>query len=123
MIRVTVQWTDTAKKQLVGLPKKAQRGLARKVGSLADSDPRRAGKALVGPFMGYRRITYGRYRALFSADEHKLANGNILIHMKVTVVAVGIRKERDRHDVYKVAKKLVDLGIIPSHETQDDEHE
>jgi mRNA interferase RelE/StbE len=116
--RVTIQWTATAKELLAGLPKKEARGIYRKVGELRDSDPRQAGKPLVGPFQGYRRVTYGRYRAIFGVEEEKLPSGDCLLHVKVRVVAVGIRKERDKIDVYRVAQKLIQLGVIPSKEAE-----
>ena len=61
---------------------------------------------------GYRSIKYSRYRVLFSTETEDLAGGDILVHVIVTVVLVGIRKARDKKDVYEVAKKLVALGII-----------
>ena len=33
----------------------------------------------------------------------------------------GIRKERDKKDIYQVAKKLLELGLIPSLEAEEDE--
>lgn len=110
---VTIQWTKTARELLLEMPKKEARGIYRKIGELSDSDPRQAGKPLVGPFQGYRRVTYGRYRAIFRVDEEKLASGDALLQVKVTVVATGIRKEHDKKDVYKVAQKLFELGLIP----------
>lgn len=88
------------------------RGLYQKMDSLRQADPRKAGKALVGPFQGFRRLTYGRFRAIFVVTEERLVSGVHVFHVKVTVVAVGIRKDRDKHDVYKVAKKLVELGLL-----------
>jgi mRNA interferase RelE/StbE len=127
-IRVTVRWTATAKESLVRLPKPVQRGFIRKIGDLRDSDPRQAGKSLTGPLKGYRSITHGRYRALFSVEEEPIVGGDILLHVLVHVEAVGIRKEHDKRDVYTVAKKLVELGLIPFREIElsessDDEDE
>jgi mRNA interferase RelE/StbE len=121
MIRVTIQWTETAKNHLLGLPKAVQKGLVKKIGKLRDSDPRQAGKPLVGPFAGYRRITYGRYRAILGIEEEKTAGGGVLIHVKVTVVAAGIRKEHDKKDIYRIAQKLVDLGLIPAEQLPESE--
>jgi len=59
-------------------------------------------------------MTHGRYRVIFSVDEDELESGDLLLRVKVVVVAAGIRKERDKRDVYHVAQKLVKLGIIPS---------
>lgn len=98
------------------MPIKVKKGIFAKIGELADSDPRQAGKALVGPFQGMRRVTYGRYRAIFNVEEEHIASGDVLIHVTVRVIAVGIRKERDKKDIYKVAQKLVELGLIRAQE-------
>lgn len=110
--RVDIKWTETANNLLLQLPKKDARGIFQKISGLRDSDPRKAGKALVGPFQGYRRVTYGRYRAIFSVEEEKLTDDCYRLLVRVIVVAVGIRKERDKRDVYRVAKKLLDLGLL-----------
>ena len=119
MIRVTVQWTETAKNLLADLPKPIRKGLIRKIGTLRDSDPRLAGKALIGPLQGYRSITHGRYRALFSVAEECSAGGDVVLHVTVHVEAVGIRRDRDKKDVYKIAQKLAELGLIPDRATSD----
>lgn len=75
-------------------------------------DPKRAYKPLQGPLQGFYRITYGRYRAIYTVDEEELANDDVLVHIKILFVAVGIRKEHDKKDVYRVAQKLLDLGLL-----------
>ncbi len=42
--------------------------------------------------------------------EHK--NGDLLIEYTVRVVLAGMRKEGDRQDVYRLAQKLADLGLL-----------
>ncbi len=116
MMQVTVQWAETAKNHLAGLPKPIRKGLIRKIGALRESDPRLAGKPLIGPLMGYRSIKHGRYRAIFSVVEERAADGETLLRVCVYVEAVGIRRERDKKDVYKLAQKLVELGLIPDRE-------
>jgi mRNA interferase RelE/StbE len=88
--------------------------LYKKIGNLRDSDPRKAGKPLTGPLEGLRSITHGRYRAIFSVDEEEIAGEEVRLHVRVVVEVVGIRKERDKRDVYKIATKLVELGLVPS---------
>ena len=110
---VTIHWTKTAAKCLLALPAKVRQGLVAKIEALRKSDPRQAGKPLVGPFQGYRRVVYSRYRAIFSVTEEKYAAGATRVTIKVIVVAAGIRKERDKKDIYQVAKKLLELGLIP----------
>jgi len=120
-LRVTVQWTQTAKDLLAGLPKPIRKGLIRKIGALRDSDPRQAGKPLIGPLQGYRSITHGRYRAILSVEEERGAHGEVVLRVRVYVEAVGIRRDRDKKDVYKIAQKLVELGLIPDRESSDPE--
>ena len=84
-------------------------------------DPRKAYKPLVHPLQGYYRLTYGRFRAIYSVEEEKLADGNSLIYIRVRFIAVGMRKERDRNDIYAIAKKLVEMGVIPIEDDADDE--
>jgi hypothetical protein len=102
----------------MGLPKSIAQGIYGKIDALKKSDPRRAGKPLTGPFVSFRSLTYGRYRAIFRVVEERLANGDALLRVQLTVVAVGIRKERDKNDVYKVAQRLIDLGIIQAHSVE-----
>jgi len=111
--RIAIQWTQTAKDGLAKLPLNIRRGLlesARKLGDVAD--PRAPGKPLIGPLQGYYRIRQSRYRAIYSVQEDKLANGKVLVYVQVRFVAVGIRKEGDKNDVYKLASKLMNLGLL-----------
>ncbi len=119
--RIVIQWTDTAKSQLALFDKKVRRGLLNKADALRHcSDPRRAHKALVGPLAGHFRMTYGRYRAIYSVKEEKLASGDVLVYVRVQFVAVGQRKERDKRDIYKVAEKMLGSGVISLPKTKDE---
>lgn len=119
--RVIVQWTTTAKKHLATLPPKVRRGLLDKVNILRNSgDPTKGQKTLTGRLQGYYRVTYGRYRLVYSVEEETLANGDKLIHVRVVVVAVGLRKALDRGDIYNVAMKLIELGLIDGDVNEDE---
>ena len=111
--RVDIQWTDTAKRQLVSLPPEVRRGLLTKADNLRHcDDPRKACKPLVGPLAGYYRITYARYRAIYLVEEDKLASGDVFVRVRVLFAAAGKRKERDREDIYKIAEKMLHFGMI-----------
>jgi mRNA interferase RelE/StbE len=71
------------------------------------TDPEKQGKALGGSLRGLRSIYvyHERYRILYRVDQ-----GQVI----VTVVAVGIRKEGDRQDIYALAKKLLRSGLLGS---------
>jgi hypothetical protein len=76
---------------------------------LRSGDPRKASKPLVGPLAGYYRITYARYRAVYSVQEELLVGGERILHLRVIFIAAGVRKERDKRDIYRIAEKLVRL--------------
>ena len=69
-------------------------------------DPEKQGKALVKELAGFRSIhAGGRYRIIFKIEKDPDV---------VWIVAAGIRKEGDQKDIYKLAKKLLKLGLIDS---------
>jgi mRNA-degrading endonuclease RelE of RelBE toxin-antitoxin system len=122
--RVIVRWTETAKSQLADLPPKVRRGLLAKAKELTTcADPRSAHKPLVGPLEGFFRIVYSRYRAVYTVRDDQLANGDTLATVEVLFVAAGQRKVHDKKDVYRIAQKLVELGIIQPDKEDDDEAE
>lgn len=111
--RVIIQWTETAKDSLARLPRNARKGLLAKADTLFDcSDPRNAFKPLTGPLSGYYRITYGRYRAIYTVEEEELTNGETVITIRIRFVAAGIRKESDKKDVYNFALRLLERGLL-----------
>ena len=121
--RVKIQWTETARSQLAKLDPKVRKGILAKAALLRDSDdPRSAHKPLAGPLRDYYRLTYGRYRAIYAVEEEDLASGDSLIHVRVLFVAAGKRKEHDKRDIYKIAQRIVEAGLIdPDELGQDDE--
>ena len=69
-------------------------------------DPEKQGKALVKELAGFRSIhAGGRYRIIFKIEKDPDV---------IWIVAAGIRKEGDQKDIYKLAKKLLKLGLIDS---------
>ena len=111
--RVRVLWTATAKEALARLPYKARKGLLEKADNLLTAnDPTQLGKPLTGPLAGYYRLAYSRYRAVYSVEEQTLASGEVVVQVTVRFVAAGQRKEGDKRDVYRLAKKLIELGGI-----------
>ena len=113
MDRVTIQWTETARSGLAKLPRKVRRGLLDKANELKGSDdPRDSHKPLKGSLSGYYRICYSRYRAVYTVSEKPGPGGGSRLRIFILFVAVGIRKEGDKKDIYRLAKKLVDLGLI-----------
>jgi mRNA interferase RelE/StbE len=113
-IEVRVQWTATAVESLKALPVKVRKGIVAKVGELGTGggDPREAHKPLFGPLQGIYSIKFSRYRILYSVKEERRAGGEVCVFVYVRVLLAGIRKERDRKDIYAVAQKLVRMGVI-----------
>ncbi len=68
-------------------------------------DPEKQGKPLTGGFAGYRSIRAAgqRYRIIYRVERQRVI---------IDIVAVGLRKEGDRRDIYEVARKLLKLGLV-----------
>lgn len=72
-----------------------------------ETDPEKQGKPLLGPLQGFRsvRVYRERYRILYRVDRTEVT---------VMVVALGIRKEGDRQDIYTLAQKILRSGLLGS---------
>jgi mRNA interferase RelE/StbE len=115
MANVVIQWTATATAALAKLPRKVRRGLLDKANELKTaSDPAAVHKPLTDVLQGYYRISYGRYRAIYRVDREKGQGGMVVLRVRVLFVAAGIRKEGDKGDVYRLAQRLVRLGLVDS---------
>ncbi|MDX2039607.1 MAG: type II toxin-antitoxin system mRNA interferase toxin, RelE/StbE family [Acidobacteriota bacterium] len=68
-------------------------------------EPEKQGKPLTAELAGYRslRAIGQRYRIIYRLDGEKVV---------VTVVAVGIRKEGDKKDIYTLAQKLLRARLL-----------
>jgi mRNA interferase RelE/StbE len=86
--------------------RRVQKTIATCIDNLA-KEPEKQGKPLRGELASYRSLrTAGqRYRIIYRVDQDQVL---------VLVVAVGIRKEGDRQDIYALAKKLLRSGLLGS---------
>jgi len=68
-------------------------------------EPEQQGKPMREELMGFRSLrTVGqRYRIIYRVDRNRVL---------VIIVAIGLRKEGDRNDIYRLAQKLVRLRLI-----------
>jgi mRNA interferase RelE/StbE len=101
----SIHWTEQAKLMLKEIGDgRIQEGIVKRV-EILGVDPEKQGKPLVGELIGLRSVqTMGqRYRIIYRVEHRKIC---------IVIVAVGIRKERDRHDVYTLAQKLVRLHLV-----------
>ncbi len=97
--------THTAKRMLREI---TDRRIARKVAETIEKlkyTPDLQGKPLISDLIGYRSVrTVGqRYRVIYTVEDSIVT---------VFVVAVGIRKEEGKNDVYTLARKLLRRGLL-----------
>ena len=97
--------TSTALKLLEAI---ADRRIREKIRDRIDGlahDPEQQGYPLGGTLAGIRslRVVGQRYRILYRVERTKVL---------VIVFAVGLRKEGDRHDIYRLAEKLIRLRFV-----------
>lgn len=101
----TVEFNEAAKKQLAGIKdKRICTKILERAEALA-TDPEKQGKELGGELEGYRsvRAASQRYRIIYRIDGENVV---------VVVVSLGIRKEGDKKDVYKLTQRLFKLGLL-----------
>lgn len=97
----------TAKKQLSAITDlRIRQNISKRIDRLR-YDPDSQGKLLADELEGYRslRAVGQRYRIIYKVEASSVV---------VTIVALGIRKDGDRADVYVLAKKLAHLGLLDS---------
>jgi mRNA interferase RelE/StbE len=67
-------------------------------------EPDKQGKKLVKDLSGFRSVlAVGRYRIIYKIDKQ-----TVIIY----VLAAGIRKEGDKKDIYEIARKLLNAGLL-----------
>ena len=95
--------SEVAKKYLQSIDPKTRDIIGRKIGDLKES-PEKRGKQLTGTLAEYRSIqAAGRYRLIYEIRKREII---------VYIIAIGIRKEGSRIDVYETLKKIVKLGLF-----------
>ncbi len=83
--------------------KKIQRTIIDRIEGLSH-DPDKQGKGLVKKLSGFRSIhAAGKYRIIYTIEKKTVV---------AYVLAAGIRKEGDKKDIYKIAKKLLNAGLL-----------
>jgi len=103
--RYSVLWTAAAKEMLAGIPdRRIRKMIFERAGALA-TEPKNQGKPMIGSLAGFRslRVAGQRFRIVYRIEDKLVV---------VYVVAVGIRAEGSRKDIYSLAKRLVRLGIV-----------
>ena len=90
--------------------------IARKIADTIDRlkhEPDKQGTPLVDDLLGYRKIRAvgQRYRVIYTLEDEIVT---------VFVVALGIRKEGDKSDIYALVRKLLRRGLL---EPTEQEHQ
>jgi mRNA interferase RelE/StbE len=104
-----VEITPFALKQLQDITdKRVRNNLFERIEELSN-DPERQGKPLRNELGGLRcvRVIGQRYRIVYKVERDRVI---------VVVVAVGIRKEGDRSDIYQIAERLMRSPWIHFHD-------
>ena len=99
-----IRWTETALRMAEEIrDRRIRAAVFRRVGDLARAPE--LGKPLIGELAGYHslRAVGQRFRILYRIERDRLT---------VLVVAVGLRKEGDRADIYRLAQKLVRQRLL-----------
>jgi mRNA interferase RelE/StbE len=68
-------------------------------------NPEQVGKPLAGELAGYRslRAAHQEFRIIYRVNREEI---------EVLVVAIGRRKEGDRDDIYRLAKRWLQQGLL-----------
>lgn len=97
--------TPTAMRMLTGI---TDRRIREKIATVIDrlaEEPEKQGKAMLGELADFRsiRAVGQRYRVIYTVKGEEIV---------VIVVAVGIRRDGARDDIYNLTKKLLRLGLL-----------
>jgi mRNA interferase RelE/StbE len=101
----SIELTEVAVSHLTAISdRQVQRQIAARIDWLAE-EPEKKGKPLRGELAGLYSVRAAgqRYRIIYGLDQ-----GRVIVY----VVALGIRKEGDRTDIFSLAQKLVASGLI-----------
>ena len=94
-----------AEKQLAEIrDRRIRESIGKRISAL-EYEPELQGKPLIDELGGYRsvRAVSQRYRIIYKVEDEQVT---------ILVVALGIRKDGDKKDVYNLAKKLIRLGLL-----------
>ncbi len=103
MYRIVIQ--PTAFKLLREISdRRIRQKISDRIDKLKES-PEMQGKSLIGELDGYYsvRAVGQRYRIIYTIEQTQVT---------VMIVALGIRKDGSKQDVYALAKKLLRLGLL-----------
>lgn len=99
-----IKLTQIAAEHIRNIDSRTKKQILNKIESLKE-DPLLLGKPLKGPLKEFRSVRAAgqRFRIIYKVQEADII---------VIIVAVGIRKEGDKKDIYELMKKLINIGLI-----------
>lgn len=105
MKKYEIEITELALKMLTDIKDNRIKKKVIETIDLLEYEAEKKGKPMIDDLIGYKSIrSVGqRYRVLYKIDNEKVI---------VFVVALGIRKDGDKKDIYSLAKKLIQQGLI-----------
>lgn len=110
-MRYGIEITPVALETLKGMKdRRIARQIVQRTDRLGDG-PEKQGKPLLGELGGYGSVRAAgqRYRVMYKTQDTSVI---------VVIIAIGIRKEGDKKDIYKLVRKMIQLNLIePSFET------
>ena len=98
-----IKLTKIAAENLQKIDSKTQTQIINKIDSFK-AEPLLLGKRLKGSLKEFRSVRAAgqRYRIIYKVHEEEI----------VIIVAVGIRKEGDKKDIYELMKKYIKIGFL-----------
>ena len=99
-----IKLTKISADQIKAIEKTARNQILNKIESLREN-PELFGKQLRGPLKEYRSVRAAgqRYRIIYKIFKEEVV---------IIVLAVGIRKEGDKKDIYELMKKYIKTGLL-----------
>ncbi len=100
--RFNLRWSAQARAMLISISDRRVREKVVEQVRVLITEPEKQGKPLIGELSGYRslRAVGQRYRIIYRVEKEKTM---------VWIIALGIRKEGSKRDIYTLAKKLLKL--------------
>jgi len=99
-----IKLTELATENIRKIDINAQKQIINKIEALRE-EPLLLGKALKGSLKEYRSIRAAgqRYRIIYKVIETEII---------IIIVAVGMRKDGDKKDIYELMKKYIRTGLL-----------
>lgn len=97
--------TEIARDMLLGISDtRTRKSIKSRIDALK-KEPDKQGKELIHELAGFRSVRAAgqRYRIIYRVEKTTVI---------VYVLAIGLRKDGDRRDIYSLARKLIKLGLV-----------